>query len=145
MCTNLSQRRTAFRLELVFLVSLAGCFSTPSPDIANRICTTDQQCPVGYSCLAPGKVGGCCKPGALACPVPVASDGASLDIYLVDLRAASEATVDTGNGVGSGTVPGDAPLGVDQATGMGGFGGSTAVGVDGSGTTDGNTALEGPQ
>jgi hypothetical protein len=137
MKTNLIAIRTLSIRPWLALVSLVavGCFSTPSPDIANRICTTEQQCPVGYSCLAPGKAGGCCKPGT-PCPTLSASDGASLDMSPADMRVASETPIDTGNGDTSGTVPGDAPLGIDQsADGAGGpVDANSPGGADGAAT-----------
>src|ERR1700690_3979641 len=64
-------------LTLYALASLAGCFSKPSSDITKRVCSTDQQCPVGYSCLAPGEPGGCCK--GTPCPASLISDAENLD------------------------------------------------------------------
>lgn len=148
MKTNLIAIRTLSIRPWLALVSLVavGCFSTPSPDIANRICTTEQQCPVGYSCLAPGKAGGCCKPGT-PCPTLSATDGASLDMSPADMRVASETPIDTGNGDTGGTVPGDAPLGIDRsadgaggpvdANGPGGADGAATGGVGGSMDTSG--------
>jgi len=114
MKTNSFEPTSVLQLRWVILAALAtatGCLSQPSPDIANRICTTDQQCPVGYSCLAPGKPGGCCKPGTLLCPVPLAIDGASLDTSPtdspIDMGMTSETVIDTGTPDRSVDVSGD--------------------------------------
>ena len=134
-------------LALPLLLSLAGCFTAPSPDLANLKCTTDQQCPSGYSCLAPNQVGGCCK--GTPCPVTVTVDGSNPDFSPVDLGMTSEAQVSTGNSDGGdtlhdagGTLPIDAPTGIDQGTGgsgemldaigSGGSGGSTTLATDGA-------------
>jgi hypothetical protein len=113
-------------LSLIGLVLLIGCFKAPAPDLGKLKCTNDQQCPAGYSCLAPNQVGGCCKPGT-TCPAPSVPD-------------ASNAPLDTGNR--DGIHPTDAP-GIDQAAGeaggtfdtagAGGFGGDTTVATGGVG------------
>jgi hypothetical protein len=118
MKTNSFERTSVLQPRWIILVALAsalGCLSKPSPDIANRICSTDQQCPIGYSCLAPGKPGGCCKPGTVVCPVPMAIDGASLDTSAIDLGMAHDTLIDTGNSDGNGTPTGDASLEIDQS------------------------------
>lgn len=137
MNTNLLEQGSVFHLRWLALASLvvvAGCFSKPSLDVANRICTADQQCPVGYSCLAPGKAGGCCKPGSLICPAPIVSDAASVDVSPVDSRVTAETSLDLGRVDGAGTIPSDATQGFDQS--VDGAGGSVdASTADGSGGT----------
>ena len=131
-------------LAFPLLLSLAGCFTAPSPNVGKLKCTTDQQCPTGYSCLAPNQVGGCCKPGTL-CPVTVPIDASNPDFSPVDLQMTSEAQVFTGNGDGGATLPIDAPMGIDLGTGgsggmvdaigsevYGGSGGSTTPATDGA-------------
>jgi Stigma-specific protein, Stig1 len=112
-------------LVLPILLSLAGCFTAPSPEVGKLKCTTDQQCPTGYSCLAPNQVGGCCRPGT-PCPVTLAVDGSNFDMSPADQRIASEIR----------------PMGIDQSSGedggmadvksSGGSGGSTSLAVDGA-------------
>jgi hypothetical protein len=119
-------------LAVIFLVSAAGCFTSVSSDVSRRTCKTDQQCPVGYSCLAPNVVGGCCKPDAGICPA--ARDATTLDSSPIDLQATTDAATDIRN-VDSGNAV-DAPAGIDQVTG--GAGGS--VDANGSGGSDGNPA-----
>jgi hypothetical protein len=66
-------------LAPVVILSAAGCFTAPSPDLTKLKCTTDQQCPAGYSCRAPNQVGGCCKPGT-PCPATAISDAGNFDV-----------------------------------------------------------------
>jgi hypothetical protein len=139
-------------LALISVAFVASCFSTPSPDIANRICTTAQQCPTGYSCLAPGKAGGCCKPGTLVCPVPLVSDAAGLEVSPGDLRLTSP--MDTANSEGGGALPVDASLGIElgidrpkdgpiDANGPGAPDGAAAGGTGGSVDTSGTGGSDG--
>ncbi|HEX7508686.1 MAG TPA: hypothetical protein VF550_18080, partial [Polyangia bacterium] len=108
---------------LPLLLALAGCFTAPKPDLGKLKCTTDQQCPAGYSCLAPNQVGGCCKPGT-PCPVTVAMDASNPDFSPVDLRIASEAQ----------------PTGIDMGTG--GAGGLTALDGAAAGGAGGTPQLD---
>jgi hypothetical protein len=48
-------------LAPVVFAFVAGCFPSPTPKLDRLICTTDQQCPVGYTCRVKGQPGGCCK------------------------------------------------------------------------------------
>ena len=98
---------------LLLLLTMTGCFTAPTPDLGKLKCTTDQQCPSGYSCLAPNQVGGCCKPGT-PCPATMTIDASNPDLSPVDLRIASEAQ----------------PMGIDMGTG--GTGGLIAL--DGAAT-----------
>ena len=98
-------------LPLLLFISLAGCFTAPSPNLDKLKCTTDQQCPAGYSCLAPNQVGGCCKPGT-PCPITAAMDASNPDYSPADLQLVSEVQpmgIDLGTGGGGGRIAPDGP------------------------------------
>jgi hypothetical protein len=110
------------------VVLSAGCFSSPTaPNVATLKCQANQDCPIGYECRAKGQPGGCCKPGALVCPV-VLVDAASFDLSVSELP---NANID-GSGVFADAFAGiDAPASVLDLVGSGGVGGSTSsVGPD---------------
>jgi hypothetical protein len=92
------------------LVLAAGCFSSPTtPNVATLKCETNQDCPIGYECKAKGQPGGCCKPGALTCPVIVVIDGASPEAFPLDQGTTIETSAETGGGDGVGAPLGDRP------------------------------------
>jgi hypothetical protein len=93
-------------LALPLLLFFTGCFTAPSPDLAKLKCTTDRQCPTGYSCLAPNQVGGCCKPNS-PCPVTAVTDAADADLAPVDVSMIGETRWETGGSDGGGS-PGEA-------------------------------------
>jgi hypothetical protein len=123
-------------LALGLLVSAAGCFTESSSDVGRLTCKTDQQCPVGYACLAPNVLGGCCKLGAGICPAP--RDASTIDSSPIDLQTTNDTATDT-RSVESGNAPAlDALSGIDQATGDT----SGSVDSNGPGVSDGNPAGE---
>lgn len=50
-----------FRLLMLAVPALFGCFDHPDDKVAGMVCQTDDNCPRGYRCIQPGIVGGCSK------------------------------------------------------------------------------------
>jgi hypothetical protein len=70
-----------FRLALTSLVLALfghGCFTSPNVDVGTIRCNVPDDCPAGYVCKYPGKIGGCCRPDDPACGMGF--DGAPPDV-----------------------------------------------------------------
>ena len=75
MFAKSSPQRRQWGPALAFLVLALltpGCFKSLNPlDIATVQCQVTDDCPAGYVCRYPGRVGGCCRPNDLTCGVAV--------------------------------------------------------------------------
>ena len=145
MRTQNSRLRRHVRL---LLTSLAlgllgpGCFTSPNKvDVSTIQCQVADDCPVGYGCKFPGRVGGCCKPSDLACGMGLDASQPQPDAQTYDGRTADGASTDFGTrdiGLGSGE---EAAQSMDAKDAPGSVDGSSEVGTGAGGTA----GPDGPQ
>lgn len=132
-----------------------GCFTSPKQvDVGNVQCQSTDDCPSGYMCKYPGRVGGCCRPDDLACGAaadasPLLGDASSAgeksDGPADALPQPSDARVGGalgnpetagGNGGAQGSDSPDGPRGSGGLQGTGASGGAgAAAGGAGGGMT----------
>jgi hypothetical protein len=62
MLPILGKRARLSVLPLLLAALFSGCFKHPKTDITTTTCETADNCPKGYICALPGKVGGCQLP-----------------------------------------------------------------------------------
>jgi hypothetical protein len=150
MSAKLRSRALAYLIGLsaAATVTSVACFNHPAEKVSEMVCSTDLQCPVGYTCRVPGAKGGCRPRGEP--PTADASFDASSDA-VSDGAGGSEAgtqrdlpLVQDGKDapIGSGGVPGlDAATGGTIGSGgAGGVDGSPVDAFDGPAATGGTTA-----
>jgi hypothetical protein len=146
MFTENSKARGRLDLVLGSLVLALlghGCFTSPNKvDVATHQCQVADDCPAGYVCKYPGRVGGCCKPADQTCDVGV--DGSQLESNApVDGQTVEggpiEGSSDFDGGVRAGNdAPDTVDMGPDVGTGAGGTAGlDVPQGSGGSSGSDG--------
>lgn len=123
---------------LAFAVALLaqGCFTPPNQvDPVNVQCQVTDDCPSGYVCRLPGKVGGCCRPSDQTCGL--LNDASPIDVAQ-ELDGAS--IVDGKNG-GIDEPAADAGSNIEASPGETG-GAAGTDGPQGSGGSDGRLELD---
>ncbi len=157
MSTELNvRRRASWALTLALSATvLTGCFNHPDDKVSQMVCTTDNNCPTGYTCSKlPGAATGSCQKagstsGAGGSDGSIGVDGASKggaggakDGSAGGAGGAKDGSTVGGGGATDGSAGGAIGGGAGGATGGaaggagGGTGGSAGVSAMGGGPTD---------
>ena len=150
--------------SLALALIAQGCFTSPNKlDVTTVQCQVADDCPAGYECKYPGRIGGCCKPNDLTCgtgidaspsdiPGPISGLDAPVDAWqqtydgalrdgaeLAQNADAQDVPISMGNEVGQ-TQDGLSSLDTTDAPlpGTGGMGGAGVGGTSGTGGVPGS-------